>query len=141
VAHRRLTNQLHRLSQALPADEEIAAAMIAGNRFGDIGEKSEDDLAQHLVLFEKLVSVEALRVSKRAELHCFGNHWRLCIDVALGPLEIAGNSFDEQRHVIEQLVGRKYAFGRDRHASGDTAQPTSHQLLLRRAQAVGEDRG
>ena len=45
------------------------------------------------------------------------------------------------RHVIEQLVGRKYAFGRDRHASGDAAQPTSHQLLLRRAQAVGEDRG
>ena len=99
MAHGRLPNELHRLAQALPAYEKVTSGKIAGDRFGRVGQEREYDRAEHLIFLEQLVGVEALRMSESTKLHCFGDHGRLCIDVALRALEISGDSFDEERDV------------------------------------------
>ena len=108
MAHRRLANELHCLTKALPADEEVTARVVARNPLGGVGQEGKDDRGEHLVLLEQLVGVEPLSVPQRTELHRLGHHRRLRVDVALGTLEISGDSFDEKRDVIEQLVRRKY---------------------------------
>src|SRR5690349_5983558 len=137
MTHRRLTNELHRLRQTLPANQEIASGILTWDRSRSLGKKAEDDLAEHLVLFENLVGIETLAVTQRTELHRLGDDRRLGVDVALRPFQIAGHALDEKRNVVEQLVSRENTLGRNRHPSGDPVQPLGYELLFGCPQPVG----
>src|SRR4051812_41647736 len=104
VTHRCLPDQLDCLRHALPARKEMSTRNVFRNLRRGLGQEIENNLAEHLILLEKLVSVKALAVPQRAELHCFGNNGSPGIQISLWAHQISSNALDQQRHVIEKFV-------------------------------------
>jgi hypothetical protein len=93
------------------------------DRVDDRREVREQDAAEDLVLLEHLVGVEALRVTQRTELHRLGHHRRVGVHRVCRILDVVGDAGEEERHVIEQLVGREDPVGVDGHALLDPLEP------------------
>src|SRR5256714_12851959 len=140
MGHRRLTNQLDRIRNALPAFQEIELStlhlILADNSF----KEGEQYCAEDLELFEDLVGIESLLVAQCAELHRLGAYRRLGVEIGLGVLEIGGDAVNEKRHVIQEALGGEDLLCRKRDPSLYPLEPTLHELPPCLTQPVGKQR-
>jgi PAS domain S-box-containing protein len=141
VRQRRLADELRGVRDALPAGGDLARPDAGRQGVELLVEEREQDRAQDLVLLEDLVGVEPLGVPERAELHRLGGDGRLGVDVLARPLEVVGDPVDEERHVVQQLVGREDAIRRHGDPGDDPVEPAAHERVARLAEPAGQARG
>jgi len=96
-------------------------------------EKGEEHAPEELVFLEELVRIESLDVPQLAKLHGFRNDWGIRSDPFRGVLDVVGDSVDEERDVVEQLVTGEDSVAFDRDPSGDALEPARRELRTRRS--------
>jgi hypothetical protein len=128
------------MADALPRVEQLGARARDRRVLDDFGEMRIQHAAEDLVLFEDLVRVEALGVAQRPQLHRFRDHRRFGVEILLRMREIVRDPVDEDRNVVEQLVGRKDPVRVDGDARRDAVEPPPDELLARLAKRGSEDR-
>lgn len=91
------------------------------------------------MLLENLIRVESLSVSQCAELHglCRNGHAR--VQLTFGVFQEVGDAVEQQRYVIEQVVGWENVVAIDGHSRADPIQPAPHDSLTFRTKSRGND--
>ncbi len=97
-------------------------------------EEGKQDAPQQLELLEDLVFAKALPVAEGPELAGPKDDSRVSEDQVLGLLDEVGDSGDQQRHVVEQIVRREDSLRVQRHSVGDTLEPSARELHPRVAE-------
>src|SRR6266566_8107377 len=109
VSHRRLLDDRHRAIQARSARHQLTLPARLRDVLDSRREELEQNAAKKLVFLEDLVGVEPLLVTQLAELHRLGYDWHVDADLGGRILHVVGDAVNQQRDVIEQLVGGEYA--------------------------------
>src|SRR5215208_3992964 len=99
----------------------------------------EDDVSQNFIFLEDLIDVEPLRMSQRPELHCLCSYRSSSVEVEVLALEVIGNTVDQKRDVVQQLIGRKDLAWLDCHSSADSLEPPSNYFLSHASQLLCEE--
>src|SRR5687768_17266669 len=135
---RSLPHQLQGVGYPLPAEQQIPRRAADLSTVDTLQYERAENGPKNLVLLEYLVSVESLRVAQRTQLHRLCDNRRRFIQVTFGMLEIVGDSVDEERDVIEQLLSREDVFALERHAGIYSLEPARHQIFSRASQHIGK---
>src|SRR5688500_16689239 len=105
---------------------------------GRLAELREDDLDEHLVLFQDLIGIEALFMSEGTEFHRFGRDRGGGIELLFRVLEESGDPVDQERYVIQQLVARENLVVFEGDAGADSLEPAGNDVIPPRAKLFGE---
>ena len=108
-------------------DQQLAVAAALLHGVGLARRKVEEHATQNLVFLEDLVRIETLLQAQRAQLHCLRDHRHVAGDFVDRISDVIGNAVEENRNVIEQLVGRENSVGLERNACSNAFQPTLGQ--------------
>jgi len=125
----------HRSCQPAMDAEGIGDRRLQAEAFGLLDEKALEDLPEDLVFVQQLVGGRALLVPQQPELARLVHHRGVGGNLlGLRRRQVAGDLIDEQRDVIEQLLGREHFVRRDGQELTQARQPRR-----RERQALGDD--